>query len=59
MSSITSSVGHDGKIIYLKNLFESLDIDDKNYVMSHTLIDNLKDNGLKVTDKRLEDFSKK
>ena len=57
MSSIASSVGHDGKIVYLKNLFESLDIDDKGYIMSHILIDQLNENGLKITDKRLKNVS--
>jgi glutaminase len=59
MSSITSSGGHDGKIIYLKNLFESLDINDNGFVMSHTLIDQLKENGLKISDNRLKDISSK
>ena len=59
MSSVNSSIVSDGKIVYLKNLFESLDLNDDGFVMSHTLVDQLKDNGLKITDNRLSGISKR
>lgn len=53
-SSICSSTGKN--FDFLKNLFNTLDVEDNNFVLSHTLIDNIEESGLKINDIRLKDF---
>ena len=51
-SSVNTSTGKN--FDFLKNLFVSLDVDDKKYIKSHTLIDLIEESGVSIKDDRLK-----
>ena len=55
MSSICSSSGKN--IDFLKNLFNTLDVEDNGFILSHTLVDYIEESGIKINDIRLEEIT--